>query len=172
MRRNTAAYHRVVRHAAIVAASLAVIGCADDQPQDMQMVTCDVEPGVGAPSEFLDLRVRFAQPALAGARTKLITYDATDMNRFYAVADVRVSSTGDLDVTWTDAYKRFEYQPIVYYVDVDEDGRCTPDIDLGERFISSAWNPVDDAPLESDLDVFPLPTVTTATCADVERCGL
>ena len=109
---------------------------------------------------------------VAGARTKLMTYDATEVDRVYAVADVRVSSSGSLDETWPDAYKRFEYQPIVYYVDVNDDDRCTPDVDLGERFISSAWNPVDDAPLESDLDVFPLPLVTAATCADLERCGL
>lgn len=77
---------------------------------------------------------------------------------------------GVLEHTWTDAYKRFEYQPIVYYVDIDDNGECTPDVDLGERFTSSAWNPVGDAPLESDLAVFPLPMVTVETCRDVERC--
>jgi hypothetical protein len=131
---------------------------------------CDAHPGTASESEFLDLRVRFSEPRVAGMRVSLMTYDVSDFDRVYAVADVRVAADGTLDHSWSDAYERYEYQPIAYYVDVDDDGRCTPDVDLGDRFISSAWNPVGDEPLDTDLGVFPLPVVTAQVCSNVERC--
>lgn len=155
----------------VACVAVACLGaCASEAAEGVQMVSCDARPGVGGASEFLDLQVGFNVAAVSGARVKSMTYDSTDTDRIYAVADVRVSSEGVLEQTWTDAYKRFEYQPIVYYVDIDDNGECTPDVDLGERFISSAWNPVGDTPLESDLAVFPIPMVTVETCRDVERC--
>lgn len=155
-------------HTRVLAIITTLAGCADDSTP--AATSCNAAPGVGEPIEFLELRVRFMQPALAGLRTELITYDANDSSRIYAYADVRVGTDGVLARAWPDAYRRFEYQPIVYYVDVNEDGACTPGTDRGARFISSAWNPVGDAPLEADLAVFPIPTVTVETCSDLERC--
>ena len=147
---------------------IAFAGCAEDSTQEP--ASCNASPGVGQPSEFLELRVRFQQPALAGLRTELITYDVNDATRVYAHGETRVASDGGMEQAWPDAYRRFEYQPIVYYIDVNDDGACTPGTDLGERFISTAWNPVGDAPLETDLALFPIPAVSAETCSDIGRC--
>lgn len=151
--------------AAVMVASVALVGCTSEP----EPATCDVV--AGEPATFLDLRVYFTQPALAGMRTQIVTYDLNDPERVFAVADTRVDADGLLEQTWTDAYQRPDYQPIVYYVDVDDNGRCTPGVDLGERFITSGFNPVGDPPLDHDLAVSPLPVVTAETCRDVERCA-
>ena len=152
--------------AAVMLASVALAGCTSELPV---RGTCDVL--AGEPAAFLDLRVYFTEPALAGMRTQLVTYDLNDPERVYAVADTRVDADGRLDQTWPDAYQRPSYQPIVYYVDVDDNGRCTPGVDRGERFITSGFNPIGDPPLDHDLTLFPIPVVTAETCRDVERCA-
>ena len=100
-----------------------------------------------------------------------MTYDAADEARVYARIETNLTADGRLDVTWPDAYRRFDYQPIPFYIDVDADGTCTPGVDVGRRHISTAWNPVDDAPLDQDLTPSTLTAVDRALCEDVDRCS-
>ena len=93
-----------------------------------------------------------------------------DSARVYATADLAIDATGAFEQVWKDAYRRYEYQPIVYYIDLSGDGGCTPGTDVGERHISAAWNPVGDVMLDEQLAVFALAPVTAEICTDVERC--
>jgi hypothetical protein len=148
-----------------------IVGGACARDRSTPSAACEASPGVGEPLQFLDLRVHFeGQAAVASKQIRIITYDNNDSERVYAMADAVVDATGTFEQHWVDAYRRYEYQPIVYYVDVDGDGECTADVDVGDRHISSAWNPVGDAMLDQDLAVFPLKSVTHEVCSDLERC--
>jgi hypothetical protein len=148
-----------------------VAGC--DADTDVEPAPCEAAPGTGDAHEFLDLRVHFEnQTAVADDRIVVMTYETLMPDRVYGVASARVDGSGSFEVMWPDAYRRYEYQPIAFYIDLDEDGACTPGVDLGERHISSAWNPVGDEPLEEQLAVFPFEPVDVAVCEVIERCAL
>jgi hypothetical protein len=119
---------------------------------------------------FLDFRVSgTGLAAHEGRSVRLVTHNLHDDDRVFGTAEVTIVA-GQFEASWLNGYQRWEYQPVDYYIDVDDSGTCTPGVDLGERFISSAWNPVGDEPLDQDITLFPPQPVTTDVCQAIDRC--
>ena len=133
---------------------------------------CEPTPGDDPePLAFLDFVVSGEGLGQHEGRiVRFVTYDSVAPTRVFGVAEVAIQD-GAFSARWTDGYERYEYQPVSFYIDLDDDGRCDVGQDLGAHFVSSAWNPVGDAPL---LEVIPdgLPRLATdAVCQDVDRCA-
>lgn len=135
--------------------------------------SCDPRPGDdGETIAFLDFEVvGQGLESFEGARVRLLTYRLDDPGRVYGVAEVTISD-GAFGVVWPNGYERYEYQPVIVYVDANASGECEPDVEPATRFISSAWNPIGDVPLMEDVTIFPLvEPATPAICDDINRCG-
>ena len=135
--------------------------------------SCDPRPGDdGENIPFLDFEVvGQGLETFEGAPVRLLTYRLDDPDRVYGVAEGTISD-GAFGVVWPNGYERYEYQPVIVYVDANGSGACEPDVEPARRFISSAWNPVGDEPLVEDVTIFPLDEPATAEiCADINRCG-
>jgi hypothetical protein len=134
---------------------------------------CDPRAGDdGDTIAFLDFEVAgHGLERFEDAPVRLLTHRLDDPGRVYGVAEVTLSE-GAFAASWRNGYERYEYQPVIVYVDANRSGACEPDVEPARRFISSAWNPVGDVPLVEDVTVFPLDEpATAAICDDINRCG-
>jgi len=98
--------------------------------------------------EIVDGRERYLEFEITGTGfhehngqvVRVVTHKWDDRSRVFA-ADELLVVDGMIHFLWVDAYERFSYQPVLFYADVDADGRCNPAVDHVWGGPSSAWNP-------------------------------
>jgi hypothetical protein len=100
--------------------------------------------------EMLDMNVTGRGfEAHDGMRVRLLTR-TNDNGAVFGFGEAVVAG-GGFALHFPRGFERFTYQEILLYVDVDGDGACATETDHSSYLVTSAFNPVDNSPLDQPV---------------------
>lgn len=106
------------------------------------------------------------------AALRAMTFLQDDPSRVYGATETTIDAEGEFEIMWVRGYSRFYYQTLIYYVDVDQDGRCDADVDFAWGHPSNAHNPTMNEPLRWDLSLIDFNGMDpVVACEHLNRCA-
>jgi hypothetical protein len=92
----------------------------------------------GVELDFIDLEITGSGFGDHDGRAlRAITHKEDEPTRVFAAEKVVVTG-GAFHFSWPNTYERGAYQPLLFFVDVDSDGRCDPDLDPVWRVVGNS----------------------------------